>query len=136
MRFSRFGYWGAQAAAVGAMAIALALTALLPPDLHLLKAGILAITLVVTFTIGLSSYRSADEVILQTHKTAWFWGSFCGLIVAALVTIAVLAHVVALPSFQAASQQSPEQNFASGVVLVVLAQAAGFITFWIIARRR
>lgn len=131
MRYSRLGYWGLQTLAAVLMLIAAAFVMwVLPPRMVLLKAGILTISLIATFALGLFSYRKADEVILQTHKTAWFWGSLSGVLVAALIAIATLIGAIPVPILQRTLPNRPEVMFANGVIIVVLLEVAGFCVFW------
>jgi hypothetical protein len=131
MHYSKLGYWGAQAGAIVLMALAaIVVLWLLPPQMVLLKLAVLAAVLVVAVAIALSAYRSADEVILQTHKTAWFWGGITGMVIAGVLAIAVFAQAIPIPNLMPYPLRRPEDYFADGMLAVLLIEAAGFVVFW------
>jgi hypothetical protein len=131
MRYSRLGYWGLQAVAIGLLLVTAAIVMwVLPAKMVLLRTGLLAIALVATFAVGLLCYRSADEVILQTHKTCWFWGSMAGILVAALAMMAIFVGAMPVPDLLRSPLNRPDVFFADGIVFALLLEAAGFVVFW------
>lgn len=140
MRYSWQSYWGLPIAAGGFLGVVIVLVMeVLPPQMVLLRTGILAAALTVTFAVALSAYRYADEVILQTHKTAWFWGSMFALLIAGVTAMAAFVGAVPIPNVLGVPSLQPEAAFADGIVFLILVQAAGFVVFWAyhnLARRR
>jgi hypothetical protein len=131
MRYSRFGYWGAQAGAVLLTAVA-AVVALwiLPPDMIAVKAVLIAVVSVIAVAIALTCYRSADEVILETHKTAWFWGSMAAAAVIGPVAVAILAGAIPMPLLMPYPHLRPEDYYAEGILAVLAVECVGFVVFW------
>lgn len=133
MRYSRLGYWGGQAGALAIVALAVVVVVwVLPPQLAFLKFAVLATAMVVAVIIAVWCYRSADEVILLTHKTCWFWGSIIGTVITTVATLAILVRLIALPKFLDLPACQPEVAFTYGAIFVVLIQACGFIVLWTI----
>ena len=131
MRYSWSGYWGRQAAG---LALAIGATALaiwaLPPTLHLARYAVLAIGAAVSVGVILSAYAKADEVILQTHKTAWFWGSMGTLALVPALIIAVSEKILPIPALMPVPHDVPALWFAEGVVALLFLQCVGFLLLW------
>lgn len=127
MRFRRIGYWGVQAAAITAIFLGIVLIARMMPGVTWAKAGAVSGVCVVGFLTALLAYRYADEVILQTHKTAWFWGSLIGIIAEVPFLIFVQWHLVTVPLLIPHFGDVRSAYFAEGVSMVVLVQSAGFL---------
>ena len=129
MKYSRAGYWGLPAAGLtiailGAVAVLYAM----PPGHSWPNAAVLSIVVVAAFGMGLAGWRHADEVLLQMHKTAWFWGS---QIAVALLTPAVIAMawgLVPVPFFDSLPQ-STSTGLVAGFAFTLLAQFAGYAVF-------
>jgi hypothetical protein len=98
MRYSRKGYWGASIAGA-ALAIGGVLAALyaMPPGVYWTKFLVLTVVILAGTWLALLSYRSADEVMLGTHKTAWFWGSMITLSFLGPLIIGVAWRLVPMP---------------------------------------
>jgi hypothetical protein len=127
MRYSRAGYWGATAAGIGVLALGmLIITQVFPHGPSLMKAGALVALATASIGIVLLSYRSADEIILAGHKTAWFWSSMasCTVLVAVMFTFGwgFLPVPLLLPHFA----NAPAAYFIEGMLFVVLLQTLGF----------
>jgi hypothetical protein len=131
MRYSWQGYWGRQA--VG-LCFALAATAfviwVVPPSLPALRYTILALAAAAAVAIVLSAYVKADEVILQTHKTAWFWGSMGTLGLLPGLMILVTTQTVPVPVLLPMAHRTPSDWFIEGVLALLLVQCAGFLVLW------
>ena len=142
MRYSRLGYWGFPAAALILLVLA-SLFVLNPPILPLsgLKVGVFAAAAVVCIALSLMAYRYADDVILQTHKTAWFWGSMIAVAALAPVMVILSWHVVDLnlpmPRNPAHHVLDPQFYLVQGMALMFVAQGIGFSAFaaWMRWRR-
>jgi hypothetical protein len=102
----------------------------LPPQMIMLKVAIVAAALIASIAIALSCYRSADEVILQTHKTSWFWGSMIGMAIVGLLALAVLAGAISVPLLMPYPHRRPEDFYAEGILAVLLVECVGFAVFW------
>ena len=131
MRYSRLGYWGRQAAGVGLAFLAVALVIwVLPPNLTIAKYSILTIGTAASVAVILSAYTKADEVILQTHKTAWFWGCMAALVLRVPLTIFINLRLLPLPVFLPRVVHQPSVYFSLGVVAVLVLETAGFLAIW------
>ena len=131
MQYSKLGYWGPQAGAVLLAGLAIVIVFwVLPPGLSLAKGAILAAVSVVAVAIALSAYRNADEVILQTHKTAWFWGSMATVALVPALVIAFQMHAVEILTLLHFQNRQPADYFAVGVTAILLLECIGFLVFW------
>lgn len=127
MRFWRVGYWGIQVLAVAAIFLGIALIARTMPGLTWMKAEAVSAVLVIGSLTAFLAYRYADEVVLQTHKTAWFWGGLIGMIIATAPSlIFVQWHLVTVPLLIPHFGDVRSAYFAEGALMVVLVQSAGF----------
>lgn len=126
MKYSRTGYWGLPAAGVTiAILGALTVSYAMPHGHSWPKALVLSIIVIASFAMGLTSWRHADEVLLQMHKTAWFWGS---QIAVALLTPAIIAMawgLVPIPFFDSLPQ-STSTGLVAGFGFTLLAQLTGY----------
>ncbi len=127
MRFSRLGYWGPSVAAIGLVLLILPLIHLAfpggPTPAKAIAAGVLA---AVDIVIALFSYRSADEIIMGTHKTAWFWDSMAACCVLAPLTIVMSSRLIPVPMLLPRHQIGPGDYFVEGMLCVLLLEVAGF----------
>jgi len=130
MRYSPFGYWGRQIGAILFAVLAIVLVIwVIPPSYLALKGVLLAAISTSAIVIALSAYRKADEVILQTHKDAWFWGCMAAMAALAPLSIAILTGLMPLPRLLPFPHR-PADHFADGVVFVLLLECAGFLVLW------
>jgi hypothetical protein len=130
MRYWSIGYWGIQVAAITAIVLGVSLVGHLMPGLTWMKAGTLsAVTVIGTLSL-LSAYRYADEVILQTHKAAWFWGGLFGIVATVPVVLVFLWHLVTIPVLLPHFGDGSSVYFVEGFMLPLLAQMAGFLIVW------
>ncbi|MEI9990870.1 MAG: hypothetical protein WDM86_12595 [Rhizomicrobium sp.] len=127
MRYSWKGYWGAASAAIGILLLGLFVIAhAMPPGVSWSKAAAFAILTMGCASLGFVAYRYADEVMLQTHKTAWFWGSL-GAVVAMVPAMIVLSwHLVPFPLLPARLDH-PQIYFVLGMECLLVAQLMGFL---------
>lgn len=131
MRYSKLGYWGLQAAGIGLFLIGAVVVLLMPPaGPSLLKFLILSGVSILAMAVTLSAYRKADEIIMQTHKTAWLWGCMAAFTVMIPLMIAVLWRLIDLPALVPIIPQDPGIFFTLGALTVLLLEAAGFLAFW------
>lgn len=130
MRYSPLGYWGRQIAGVGLLALATAIVFwALPPNLPLLRYAVLTVASVVAVVVILSAYAKADEVILQTHKTAWFWGSMATLAAIPPFAIAMAWNLLPVPLLFPALNR-PVDYFLQGMLFLLLLQSVAFLLLW------
>jgi hypothetical protein len=127
MRFSVFGYWGVPAVAGVAVLFAVAAVARLAPGQTWVQASVMSAVVVAGCALAFSAYRFADEVILQMHKTAWFWGGWAGIIVFVPISIFVGWHLVPLPLTVPNVGDARGAYFAEGGALVIVLQTVGFL---------
>jgi len=149
MRYSRLGYWGATAAGlVFTFAGMAAVMAGMPAGVSWVKFLALSAVAVGGVTIVLFAYRSADEVMLSEHKTAWFWGSMICLAFAAPLVVGVvwqfvpppmLVHAIAKIAIASGIHPSTrgipipsamQQGFVEGVMFIIIAQVVAFLAVW------
>lgn len=131
MRYSQLKYCGAQIGAVAFVAVACVVVLwILPRDMIVAKGAVLAGASVIGILVGLSAYRNADEVILHTHKTAWFWGSMAAYVVITPLMIAVMLGTMPVPALLPFPHKTPADWFTEGVIVMILVQCAGFVVFW------
>ncbi len=97
MRYSRLGYWGLPTLAVAIMVLGLGVLFAMPHGMIWLKAGVWSAVGIVGATTALAAFRYADEVVLETQKTAWFWGSIGAVIAMVPLMIAMSWHLVWFP---------------------------------------
>jgi len=127
MRYSWKGYWGAAAAAAGILLIGLFVMArVMPPGVSWPKAIILSALTMGCATLGFLAYRYADEVMLQTHKTAWFWGGLGAAVAMVPAVIVVGWHLVPFPLLPPRLDR-PQIYFVLGMECMLVAQLIGFI---------
>lgn len=127
MRFSRTGYWGATAAGVLLVAIvSFATNQLMPNATSLVKGSILAASVAVAMAVSLLCYRSADEVILDTHKTAWFWGSMITFCFVLPLSVLIVWGIIPVPLLLPNLPSAPGSYFVEGILLVICLEAIGF----------
>ena len=146
MRFSRLGYWGAS---LGGLALAIigvvSVMVVMPSGVSWAKFIAICGVVVVATTVALYAYRNADEIILNEHKTAWFWGSmvsfstFGPLIVGVAwqlvpmpAILSALARIAILHRLDSASLHFPhitaaQGGFIEGITFVVVLQLAVFL---------
>jgi len=129
MRYSWKGYWGAPAAAVSVFVLGtLAVLYSLPTGISWPKAGAFSLVAMLSSVLALVAYRYADEILLQTHKTAWFWGSLTAIVASIPVVIFVGWNLVPLPMLlphlHVGQMQIP---FVEGVGFAFLVQGAAFL---------
>ncbi|MEI9887480.1 MAG: hypothetical protein WDN08_13455 [Rhizomicrobium sp.] len=128
MRYSARGYWGTAAAAIGLILLGEAFILFaMPPGVSWPKAGLFAILGVGCLSLALASYRYADEVMLQTHKTAWFWGSFGAVIAVVPVIIFVGWRLVPARIHLPPILSYPEFFFVMGMVCMIVLECIGFL---------
>jgi hypothetical protein len=145
MRYSWKSYWGLQIVGValvfgGTFAVLFAM----PPGVYWAKFLMFSIAVVAGVCVTLLAYRSADEVMLSEHKTAWFWGSMVALslwgplllgIVWRLLPMPLMMHAVSkwavlyrLPHPAGMPPPSEAQiYFIEGSIFVIIVQAAAFL---------
>ncbi len=137
MRYSRRGYWGPQIASFVVLVVGLGIIILVPPKgPSVAKAITLSVLTAGCLGLALSCYRRADEVILQRHKTAWFWGSMAALCLIVPLITAVTWHLFDLSGLLPFSHATPEDYFTDGALSVMLLQALGFALYCIWCRFR
>lgn len=128
MRYSRAGYWGAAAAGLGVLAIGVVIvTHTFPHGPSLAKAAVLALVGISSMAVSLLSYRSADEVILAEHKTAWFWSSMASCSVIVPLVLAVGWGFLPVPLLLHHLANASMAYFVQGMVFVLLLQCLGFL---------
>lgn len=127
MRYSKFGYWWPQIAAIGVLAAGAVLVVLLPPHgPSVLKAILLSALTIGCVALALSCYRNADEVILQQHKAAWFWGSMIALCAVMPLTIIVEWRLLPISGLLPFVDPTPEEYFVNGVLSLLFLQLLGY----------
>lgn len=137
MRYSKTGYWGRQIAAIGVMAVGLAVILLVPPHgPSVLKAIALSVLTAGCLGLTLTSYRNADEVIIHQHKTAWFWGSMIAMSAIVPLVIAVTWHLFGINGLLPFVNPGPEDYFVNGVLSVLFLQLIGYALFRIVGKFR
>lgn len=146
MRFSRLGYWGAGFAAIALAFADIAFVLLaMPPGVSWAKFLMLSVGAVLATTLGLYAYRSADDIILNRHKTAWFWGCMVSSCFMAPLIIGVAWQLVPVPNVLLALARLPvshvlagaaqgmprpsafQVGFIDGVVFLVVMQVIAFL---------
>ena len=146
MRYSRWGYWGAAFAAITLAIIGVAFVVLgMPSGASWAKFEMLSAVAVLASAVALYAYRSADDIILSQHKTAWFWGSMVSLSFLGPVIIGVAWQLVPLPNvflalarlpvshvLAGAAREMPRPSafqvgFIEGVVFLVIVQLVAFL---------
>lgn len=130
MRYSKWGFWGPQIASLGVMAVGLGIVILVPPPgPSVAKAIALSVLTAGCLGLALSCYRSADEVIMQRHLTAYFWGSMVALCAVVPLVGAVTWHLFDINGLLPFINPAPEDYFVNGVMSVLLLQAIGFALY-------
>jgi len=125
MRYSRLGYWGLPALAVAILAIGVfVVLRVMPPGMLWLKAGIYSTVLVVCTSLCLATYRFADEVQMQTQKSAWFWGSICAAIAVTPLMIIIAWRLIPFPV--SVPHPHPGVYFVLGMLFMWVAEGIGF----------
>lgn len=136
MHYSKLGYWGAPAAGIGLFVLGvLIITQTMPPGVSWLKACAYSALTFVSVVIALLAYRSADEVILDATKTAWFWGSMAACLVAGPIIIGFSWRLLPLPLplhyvrgiLLPHAPDDPQSYFVEGMVFIMLVQLAAFL---------
>jgi hypothetical protein len=130
MRFSRLGYWGPMVAGIGLLAVgAIVINVTLPGGPTPAKGLALGVLATVSAGIALLSYRSADEVILETHKSAWFWGCMATCMIIAPLVIAISWRLIPVPVLLPRHEAVPADYFVEGMAFVVLIEAGAYLAF-------
>ncbi|HUO98217.1 MAG TPA: hypothetical protein VMU01_06090 [Rhizomicrobium sp.] len=146
MRYSRLGYWGASAAGVVlALGGAVAVVFGMPPGVYWAKFAAFTFVIIGAVWVVLLAYRSADEVMLGEHKTAWFWGGMIMLSLVGPLAVGIVWRLVPMPliihamgslrsAFHAPpppawipQPSQPQLYFLEGMVFVVIAQLVAFL---------
>jgi hypothetical protein len=145
MRYSRRGYWGASLAGFALSAGgAIAALAALPPGVYWTKFLVVTVVILAGASIAMLSYRSADEVMLGAHKTAWFCGSMISLSFLGPLIIGVAWGLVPMPLLLHAMSKWPllhglphpaglpipsvlQLGFIEGAVFITCVQLAAFL---------
>jgi len=92
------------------------------------KAGVFSLVAMLSSVLALAAYRYADEVLLQTHKNAWFWGSLTAIVALIPVLIFVGWNLVPLPTLSPQGHVGQTQIiFVEGVAFALLTQGAAFL---------
>jgi hypothetical protein len=139
MRYSKLGYWGTTGTAIGlALAGMLFVMNAMPPAITWLKLGVLSGVIALAYGLALLTYRSADEVILQTHKTAWFWGTMAALGFVGPLVIGIAWHLIPMPMLAHSARalmhlparNDPQSYFIEGMVFLALLELTGFLIAW------
>jgi hypothetical protein len=137
MRYSRAGYLGC--AITGTALFVLGEAAVifgLPAGISWAKAGLVSAILIVAIGLALRSFRHADEVMLQSQKTAWFWGSLLSTTVLAPVMIVVGWGLLRLPAWLPLHHMTPQSTFVEGMTFLLLVQGMGFVALMVRQRLR
>lgn len=146
MRFSRSGYWGWSLAGLFlAVAGVVGVMAGMPPGANWAKLIAISVSVMIGMTVALYAYRSADEIILNDHKTAWFWGSMVSLSTLGPLIIGIAWQLVPMPSILSALSRiailhrldsattdlphvsAVQAGFIDGMVFVTVLQLAVFL---------
>jgi hypothetical protein len=100
----------------------------LPAGISWPKASVFALVAMLSSVLALVAYRYADEVLLQMHKTAWFWGSLMSIVTLIPVLIFVGWNLVPLPMLSPRGHVGQTQIiFVEGVAFALLTQGAAFL---------
>lgn len=146
MRYSRLGYWGGSLAGLFlAVAGVVGVMVAMPPGANWTKFVAICVVVITATTVALNAYRSADEVILNDHKTAWFWGSMVSLSALGPLIIGIawqliptpkilsaLAQISILHRLDSATTDLPHINavqagFIEGIIFITVLQLAAFL---------
>jgi len=126
MRYSRLGYWGSAAIATAILVAGVVLAMrLVGPGRLWIAACIFSATLVIGTCTALLAYRYADEVMLQTQKNAWFWGSLGAVIAIGPLLVPVSWGLVPI-MLPLKLAQHPQAVFVLGMVSLFAIQGIGF----------
>ncbi len=127
MHYSVFRYWGIQTVAIVTTLVALLAVARFMPEPAWVRASVLSAVAVAGISFAFLAYRFADEIILQTHKTAWFWGSMAGMTLFVPIWFFVGEQVVTVPLLFPRAGDVRIAYFMEGALLVVVMQCAAFL---------
>jgi hypothetical protein len=111
-----------------AIAAAAAIERLLPQVSPIIGAAMAAVLLGATFWASALWWRRLDEAARDAHKTAWFWGSNAGLVVAGVAAVTLFARggSAALPHLDGA----PASYVLAGLMLCIVPQLVGYAVVW------
>lgn len=134
MRYSRAGYWGSAAAAVAIVVfgIVLILKVLGPGNLWL-KAVIYSATSILGAGTAILAFRYADEVMIETQKSHWFWGSL-GAVIATMPLMIFIGWSLIPLGLPARLASHPQAVFVLGMAAMFVAQGLGFMALGIYRR--
>ena len=141
MRYNRLGYKGLPVAGIALFALGILITLALPPlPPTWLKMGVMSAAGILGCTLALASIRYADEVMLQTKKTAWFWGSLIAPVAMIPVMLVLGWRLIDLHLPPARAPQflmGPQFYLVIGMGVLLAAQGVGCLiaTAWLSRRR-
>ncbi len=92
-------------------------------------ASLVTAAMALGFTACLWWWRGIDEAAREAHKWAWWWGGSGGMAVGSvlLLTLTLRAEEQSLP---AKLGSTPADIFVSGMMCILLFQAAGYSLAW------